>query len=142
MAQIQFTVTFVIEECCNCHMQFAVTQDFQQRRQRDHARFYCPSGHGMSYNGPSDIEKLKREKAEAENRLQAQINEARHAQLVAEKERDSERRKRRKVEKRVAGGACPCCNRTFGDLAAHMKCKHKEFALPASAQKQITGTVN
>ncbi len=33
-----------------------------------------------------------------------------------------------KVKKRAANGVCPCCNRTFSDLARHMKAKHPDFA--------------
>ncbi|HYC31767.1 MAG TPA: hypothetical protein VEB59_05720, partial [Gemmatimonadales bacterium] len=29
-----------------------------------------------------------------------------------------------KIKRRVAGGVCPCCNRTFSDLARHMSGKH------------------
>ena len=39
---------------------------------------------------------------------------------VAAAERDRAQRKL----KRVAKGVCPECNRTFADLAQHMKCKH------------------
>lgn len=141
MAEISFTITFNIIECCNCHMQFAVTGQFQCEKRDDHTLFYCPRGHPQSYSAMSDLEKTKREKIEAENRLQSQLNEATHLRLVAERERDIEKRKLRKIESRIAKGVCPCCNRQFSDLYSHMKTKHKEYALPAGHQKQITGSV-
>lgn len=45
-ATLQVQLQFVVEICCNCGMAFAVTNDFQDRRVNDHARFYCPNGHG------------------------------------------------------------------------------------------------
>ncbi len=141
MAQVSFVVNFVIQECCNCGMQFAVTEEFEQRKRRDHTSFYCPAGHGQHFKAMSDIEKVRREKIEAENRLQVQLNESRHAQLVAEKALAEETKKRRKIEKRIASGVCPCCNRQFDDLHRHMKSKHKEFALPPGAQKQLSAGI-
>ena len=32
-----------------------------------------------------------------------------------------------KLIKRIKNGICPCCNRTFKQLAAHMKNKHPEY---------------
>ncbi len=78
---------------------------------------------------------------ESERRLQAQLNNANHLRLVAEKALKSEITKRRKIEKRVANGVCSCCNRQFSDLHAHMKTKHKDYALPPAEQKQIPAAV-
>jgi hypothetical protein len=41
--------------------------------------------------------------------------------------REKAERKLRKIERKVSGGVCPCCNRTFVALARHMKTKHPEF---------------
>lgn len=138
MAEITFTVKFVTEECCNCHAQFAMTENLNTEKRRDHSLFYCPRGHGQHYTGLSDVEKERRDKIEIQNRLQAKLNEETHLRLVAEKERDTEKKKRRKIELRVAKGVCPCCNRTFDDLARHMAGKHKDYTLPPGHQKQIT----
>ena len=32
-----------------------------------------------------------------------------------------------RIKKRVANGVCPCCNRTFKDLAAHMSTQHPDY---------------
>ncbi len=141
MAELTFIVKFVLEECCNCHAQFAMTEQLNREKRNDHTLFYCPRGHGQQYTAMSDAEKIRREKVEVENRLQARINEETHLRLVAEKALKSETTKRRKIEKRVAKGVCPCCNRTFEDLARHMSGKHKDFALPPGHQKQITQAV-
>lgn len=61
---INYTVetTMVTEQCCNCGMLFAVTSDYQKRRRQDRARFFCPEGHGQSYSGETEAEKLRRER--------------------------------------------------------------------------------
>lgn len=38
-----------------------------------------------------------------------------------------------KTKKRVAAGVCPCCNRTFRDLARHMKGKHPSYGMAEGA---------
>lgn len=136
------TLAYELEatECGNCGIFFAVPAAYLKDRRLDKKGFYCPNGHVLTYT-ISSLEKLERQKRESEQALQAQLNEANHARLVAEKERDAERRKLRKVEKRVANGACPCCNRTFADLARHMTGKHPGFALPPAKPKAIEGTV-
>lgn len=89
----------------------------------------------------SAADKLRTEKAQMERELQAKLNQETHLRLVAEKSLKSEITKRRKIEKRVANGVCPCCNRTFEDLARHMSTKHKDYALPPATPKQIAGSV-
>lgn len=32
-----------------------------------------------------------------------------------------------KLKKRIANGVCPCCKRSFCNLAAHMKTQHPEY---------------
>ncbi len=48
-------------ECCNCHVVFAITEEWQAALRKCHNWFYCPAGHVQHYTGESDEEKLKRE---------------------------------------------------------------------------------
>ncbi len=136
---VTFQVALELIECCNCAIYFAVPSDWNVARRRDHARFYCPNGHGQSYMQESDVAKAQRLQREAEQRLQAQVNEANHARLVAERARDKAVHEKRKVERRIAHGVCPCCNKTFADIANHMVTEHKDFRLPqGKEQKRLT----
>lgn len=38
-----------------------------------------------------------------------------------------------KLKLRAANGVCPCCNRTFKQLAAHMSSQHPKYAEPTDA---------
>lgn len=126
--------------CCSCGILFAVPTDWIDARRADKASFYCPNGHSLSYQ-VSTLEKVKQEKERVEREMQSKLNEANHALLVVQKECESERRKRRKIEARISKGVCPCCNRTFSNIQQHMSTKHKEYALPPGQAKQIQGTV-
>ena len=35
-----------------------------------------------------------------------------------------------RLKKRAIAGVCPCCNRTFQQLAAHMAHKHPDYKQP------------
>ncbi len=142
MAEVTMNVTLVLITCDTCGIQFGVPGSWLYARRQDHQWWHCPNGHRWHYPGESDVQRVVREKQEAEARLQSQLNEARHSLLVAQRERDAETRKRRKIERRVAKGVCPCCNRTFEDLHRHMAMKHKEYGLPPGSSKgQISGAV-
>lgn len=117
-------VTFYVEVCCNCGVQFAMTQEFHDRKWNHRwENFYCPNGHGQHYLGKSEADRLRdRLKSEQEN-----------AQFWREREA-SERKAHSatkgiltKTKNRVANGVCPCCNRTFANLARHMAGQHPDF---------------
>lgn len=133
-------INFEMMECGKCGCLFCVNQHFVDERRMDGGTWYCPNGHPRVFK-ESFLDRANREHREREQRLQAQINEERHARLVAERAAEKERRARRKVEKRVAAGVCPCCNRTFEDLQRHMKTKHKDYAALPKPAKQIESTV-
>ena len=110
-------IRFRTEECCNCGMPFAMTEDFHDRRRNDHELFYCPYGHEQYYSGKSNEEKLKERLAQEQARS-----------MKAENKAGKISRSYSKMRKRIANGVCPCCNRTFQNLLSHMKTEHPEFA--------------
>jgi DNA-binding XRE family transcriptional regulator len=107
-------------------MPFAMTRDFNDRRLKDRADWFCPRGHAQHYIGKSEEQKL-REEVER----QRQMREAEEARrLRVEQERDQVARAHHKMRVRVMNGVCPCCNRTFQNLMQHMKSEHAgEFNL-------------
>lgn len=99
-----------------CGAHFGMTQ-LAQRRFRENGRtFYCINGHPLAF-GPSDADKLR-----------DQLTREKHRTEQAEAEAKTLRRAVTKLKKRVSGGVCPCCNRTFENLARHMKGKHPTYA--------------
>lgn len=141
MAEATFFISLTVITC-SCGLTYAVPETWRVERTRDHKTFYCPNGCNRHYPGESDIDRLKREKEQTALGLQAKLNEANHARIVAEKARDKAVRDKRKVERRIAHGVCPCCNKTFADVSQHMITEHKDFRLPGGKpQKQIAGAV-
>jgi len=111
------------EMCCSCGMVFAMTQDFTRRRLKDQKYFYCPAGHHQHYTGETEASKLKRKLQLAQQ--QAQLEQ--QAAIQARIERDASNRKYGRIRNRVKNGVCPCCHRTFQNMARHMATKHPEF---------------
>ncbi len=128
MTTMTYTGRLVVTSCwCGIHM--AIPSDLESiaRRNKGHT-VYCPLGHKFIYSNTTE-EKLE----EANRRLRSeQKRRAATAELLAHEERShaSTRghvtRKRKQLE-RVKGGVCPCCNRTFVNLARHMKGQHPNF---------------
>lgn len=119
-----------IEECCNCGITFHVPAVFQKACRADSRKtFYCPNGHGQSYT-ESEADKLRQER----DRLKQ--NEAWYEARLKDAQADADAQKRQaaaykgiatRIKNRVKQGVCPCCNRTFSDLARHVKTKHPDF---------------
>lgn len=90
----------------------------------------CPLGHTWHYCGPTDEEKL-RERLERERsragRLASQLDQARAGERGQRAAKTRFKNERDRLKTRTAHGVCPCCNRTFKQLAQHMSAKHPEF---------------
>jgi hypothetical protein len=126
METIRLQTEYLLHTCQTCGVPFAVTDGYDDRRREDGRTFYCPNGHSLTYR-----DTLHKQLTAAQEQLARE--RARHDQTRAE--RDAIERQRRatkgqltKVRKRVANGVCPCCNRSFADLAAHMATKHPDYA--------------
>jgi len=123
MDTLNIATKFEVEECCNCGVLFAMTKSFKNRKRNDHKSFYCPEGHGQHYTGKSDLEKLQ-EVLRREELERQQAEEMLKAECKAHK---ATKKKKSQLEKRMANGVCPCCNRTFKQLVRHMKSKHPNY---------------
>lgn len=105
-----------VEDCCTCGVIFAVDRSYLDARKTDLATFYCPNGHGMSYT-----------QSEAD-RLRAALTAARDQLAAANRRNVNLQEKSRRERTRVGNGVCPCCQRSFGNLARHMAGQHPEWA--------------
>jgi hypothetical protein len=94
-------------------------------RQSKHGGYHhCPNGHlqGWSKDVCED-EKMRRERdllKQETARLEESITAERRLREEAEMAL-------RKHKKRAAAGVCPCCTRTFSNMARHMKTKHPDY---------------
>lgn len=115
---------------CWCGTVHAVPKelhDYQMRCHHDGKNvpdIYCPLGHVYVPAGKPKW-RSERERAEAAELDAANAREDARIALARVGELEAEATRQRK---RSAAGVCPCCNRSFVQLARHMKAKHPEHA--------------
>lgn len=130
----QLVVPMVTVTCYKCGLPFCVPKRWDDERRSDHANFYCPNGHAQCYTGKTALErecddlrtKLARETHRAEQADEARRRAVRAAEHT-ERRRRAAKGQLTKLTKRVAAGVCPCCTRTFTNLAEHMRRQHPSF---------------
>jgi hypothetical protein len=110
--------------CCGeCGIDFAVPEHWREARVNDHAGFYCPNGHCRSYQGETREEKLKRQLDQTARQL-ARTQDDLH---TTEARRRAAKGQLTKTKRRIANGVCPCCQRHFDNLGAHMHTQHPGY---------------
>lgn len=121
------------ETCCwRCHTSYVLPRAlYVSAKSSEKISFYCPYGHEAHFAaGETEEDKLRRERDQLKQdaaRLRDEIIMAHRKISEAAVALKKERAALRKVNTRVSHGVCPCCNRTFANMAAHMKTKHPEF---------------
>lgn len=120
MTQIVESVWLETTTCYKCACLFAWPKELRDRRLEDKRSFWCPNGHEQHFTGKSEADKLRDELERSKQVLEA---EQARAHRIAH-ERDQVARAHNKMRARVFNGVCPCCNRTFQNLMAHMKTEH------------------
>lgn len=110
--------------CSKCGVTFSLPSTFVAGLRNSHDTFYCPNGHPQYFPGETEAERLRKQLEEKERQLQF---ERQRATTNYEQRQKAEKRVR-SLEKRASAGVCPCCKRTFQQVARHMKTKHPEFA--------------
>ena len=122
-ACLAFNVMLSSETCCNCGIEFAMPASFQQKKRENGGSFYCPNGHGQHYS-ETEVDRLKKQLDAEQRKTAFERNQRR--------ETEKQLAKARTKIARVNHGVCPHCNRTFRQLAQHMKSKHAAPVQPAS----------
>lgn len=122
MGSYNISLQMYTMRCANCGVMFGVPNEFDDQRRDDGRSFYCPNGHSNVYRD-TEAKRLKRELEKTTQRL-SQANERRER---AEEESRRKQRKYARIRDRVKNGVCPCCNRTFQNLQAHMRTQHPDF---------------
>jgi hypothetical protein len=127
MSTINKTVKLTEIECCNCGIDYMVPDWFNKRCLESGVTFYCPAGHPQVYR-KSELVKLREQIAMLEGRAR-HLDDQRQA---AERSAAAFKGEVTKLRSRVANGVCPCCHRTFVNVARHMQTKHPDFQDGAS----------
>ncbi len=115
--------------CYKCGIVFGVPSHWLASRREDKGQFFCPNGHGQAFvESTADV--LRRER----DRLRQQISQKddeiewqREQRAMADRRVIAAKGQITRLKKRAKAGVCPCCNRTFANMAAHMKTCHPDM---------------
>lgn len=130
--------------CGECGITFAVPEEWRQTRREDHKTFYCPNGCRRWYApGTSELEKTQQYLDNARKRLQwaEEAQERTRQELKATTlSLRAQKAAKTRLKNRIAAGVCPCCDRTFADLASHMAGEHPDFASDEPEPERVPRT--
>lgn len=121
------SVDLFISDCASCGVIFGIPDDLANRRRGDHKAFYCPNGHNLVFSGPTEEEKAAKAARDRADRLSAMLTAQQDQTQAAQREAAMAKASEVRLRWRVGNGVCPCCQRTFPALAAHVATKHPEF---------------
>lgn len=129
-------VRCAIDTCITCGVIFSVPEAKYDHAQAEGGYFTCSNGHsqGWDKNG-CERERLRRERDRLTQRLAQkddEIKAQRELREAAERQAAAARGQVTKIKNRVGHGVCPCCNRTFENLARHINSKHPTFVAEAA----------
>jgi hypothetical protein len=105
--------------CSQCGCVFGLGRAHSAALRESHEGFYCPNGHPQYYPAKTEAQ-IQKERADAladKWRKEAEAHEA-------------TKREAARLATRAKNGVCPCCNRSFTNVARHMKTKHPGKRLP------------
>jgi uncharacterized C2H2 Zn-finger protein len=129
------------KSCPTCGVVYAVSKDWYAALGRAHDRgdadtkWYCPNGHATVFSREARIPELERElnRAKQEN---ARLEEA-----AAEAQRETRKAwaEQKRTKRRAVAALCPCCNRSFRQLAHHMRSQHPEEAAAIIVEGRAKG---
>ena len=130
MRTINASVTLYVVEY-SCGGTYAVSESVRAACQERGGEWHCPYCQGrVSYSETTNdrlrkqLEVAYRQKAA----LNGQLSRAREATEHEMRRANGYKGHLTRAKKRAANGVCPCCNRSFSNLARHMKCKHPDYA--------------
>jgi uncharacterized coiled-coil DUF342 family protein len=117
--------------CCQCGEPMWMTQSTYETYKRNNQIFHCVHGHQQHWpKGKTEAQKLREQldaeriaRQRAEQRVAERADEAKAAWRTATAYKGQATR----LRNRAKAGVCPCCNRTFKQLAARMASQHPQF---------------
>lgn len=132
---------------CWCGTPFALPAELLNAAHKAAHTIYCPHGHTVTWKD-SEADKLRRERDRLKQDTARLEEEKRHAEEAASLARvraEKAEAANKRLKKRTSAGTCPCCSRTFANMAEHMKHQHPEFVADGGAKvvpiKRAMGSV-
>lgn len=120
-----FTESVTLERvnCGKCGGVFALNNEYMRYQRASAGEYHCPYCRMRWIWTQSEADQLRNQLSEKCKEVTASKCEAMRERQLREEEEVLRMKAERKL-KRVDRGVCPCCNRTFSNLARHMATKH------------------
>ena len=125
-------------KCPMCGVHYAVDETIMAWKQNapstaQERGWSCPNGHSLIFKtSEADKQRQRAERAEQNVEYERQRSDRLERSVSAHKGQIT------KLKQRAKAGVCTCCNRTFQNLARHMKSKHPGMN-PEEPLKMIEG---
>ncbi len=124
------TISLRVEDCPSCGIVYGFPTEFEKRRREDGREWHCPNGHTVAYT-KTELDKTREQLQRAERERDQAIVSRTAAQdqaAAAERSARAYRGWLTRLRNRIANGVCPCCNRSFANVRAHIAGQHPEWA--------------
>jgi hypothetical protein len=124
-------------ECWKCKCQIWLPDElYHAAKASSSISIHCGYGHaGVFRDGPTEADKLRQERDRLAQQIaykDDRIKGLKDELAMTERQRAAARGQVTKIRNRVGHGVCPCCTRSFENLARHMNSKHPEFHAEAA----------
>lgn len=134
---VEFVSALESIECYLCGVTFAMPANMLRtaREKGTAVTFWCPNGHPQGFVD-SEAARLRRQLQQKEAELAAAHRETEFQRTLkeqAERAVSAQKAVNTRLRKRIGTGVCPCCKRTFRQLAAHMRAKHPDYVTAAQS---------
>jgi hypothetical protein len=121
----------VVWECRTCGCVSTCPEVVNEQLSKVGGYRSCPNGHQWGWNKEaSEDEKIRRERDRLKQETARLEEEIGLTRVRAEKAEATTKR----LKKRSSAGTCPCCSRTFANMAEHMKHQHPQFVADGGAK--------
>lgn len=114
---------------CWCGTPFSLPKQLLDSAQKAGHTIYCPHGHTVVWK-ETEVDRLRRERDRLKQdaaRLEDERRAAEQEATISREGWDKAEREAKRLRKRASAGTCPCCQRTFSNMATHMKRQHPQF---------------
>lgn len=117
--------------CGNCGVTWGMSETYLDLRRVDGKDWCCPNGHEWHWTpGKTEAQKLREQLADERSRsgrIAADRDQLKASLRTQKGLTTRARNDKARLIARVANGVCPCCNRTFKQLAAHISSQHPQY---------------
>lgn len=129
---------FTLRECITCGVAHAMPAVLIEQDRKEGGYRYCPNGHQQGWSKDDSEEAKVRRERDRLKQDQARLEEEnQRAWATATEQRERAVKAEaaaKRLKKRASAGTCPCCSRTFSNMAEHMKKQHPKFVADGGAK--------